>query len=158
MLVAEVAASRARLADAEALRGQSLAVWGDEGWERVRGLDTRGPAGHLHEIERVYAGAGLVLDLPRLYQRDIVTMRVFDALAMGRPVLTPESPALSELLEPGSEVLTYANRVMMAQVARDASVRDLSRMAARGRDRVLREHTFDHRLEAMHRTAERRAA
>ena len=158
MLVAEVAASRARLDDARALVGQGLTVWGDEGWRRVSRLDTRGPAGHRYELSRVYAGADLVLDLPRLYQRDIVTMRVFDALAMGRPVLTPQSASLAELFHPGEEVLTYANRVMMTQIARGVADHDLAKIAQRGRDRVLREHTFDHRLRAMHRATQRAAA
>lgn len=160
MLVAEVAASARRLAEAASLADLGLVVWGDEGWGAVDGLDARGPAGHHRELDFVFAGADLVLDLARLYQRDIVTLRVFDALSLVRPVLTPWSEALGELFVTGKEVLAYRSGAELRRLVEDAADRgpELAEIARRGRDRLLREHTYDHRLEAMHRAAERRAA
>lgn len=157
MLVGEVAGSARRLEQAQSLAALGLAVWGDEGWEEVSGLDVRGPAGHTVELDRVHAGATLVVDLSRLYQPDIVTLRVFDAMAVGAPVLAPWSEDLEACFEPGVEVLVYTDTESLVRVAREALAdpERLAEIARRGRERVLREHTIDHRLETMHALSDR---
>ena len=153
MLAGEVAASEKRLSWAANLREAGLAVWGDAGWGLAarHGVDYRGPAGHAHELTRIYNACPLHWDVGRLYQSDIVTMRVFDVLACGRLVLAEHSPALEELFDVGVEVESYRDLAeLRAKVARfQAHPDQAERIAARGRDAVRERHTIARRVETL---------
>ncbi len=152
-LLGELAAAEKRLSIIAGLIGEGVAVWGDPGWRILgdQGLDYRGLAGHNRELTLIY-NAGLIhLDIGRIYQPDIVTMRVFDVLACGGFVLAEHSPGLAELLEPGVEVETWrtAEELHRKVVFYRANPEAARAIAARGRARVLAEHTVGHRLEHM---------
>ena len=150
VLAGEIAASEKRLNWAARLAMSGLAVWGDAGWRAVvpRGVDYRGPAGHREELTCIYDACPLHWDVGRIYQPDIVTMRVFDVLACGRPVLTEHNAELEELFDVGAEVESYRDpRELIAKVARlradPARARELGR---RGRAAIEERHSIEHRL------------
>ncbi len=107
----EIAAAEKRLAYVGRLGRFGVCVWGDEGWRAAQSAGLachyRGPAGHGLELTKIYCASLINIDIGRVYQDDIVTMRVFDVLACGGFVLAERSPALAELFEIGAEVECY---------------------------------------------------
>jgi spore maturation protein CgeB len=88
------------------------------------------------------------LDISRAYQRDIVTLRVFDILACGGFVLAEHSEELSRVFAP-DEIETWRTLgELRAKVAHFVAHPDERReRAARGRARVLRDHRLSQRVE-----------
>jgi spore maturation protein CgeB len=155
--VGEIAAAMRRLAVALRLAPFEVQLWGDEGWRQAQapGVTYRGLAGHGAELNRIYSGAAVNVDVGRLYQSDIVTMRVFDVMACGGLVLAERSEDLARLFAVGEEVDCWSNgRELSAKVAHwlehPAQAAELAR---RGREAVLARHTIRQRVEEMLRTA-----
>lgn len=77
--------------------------------------------------------------------------RTFDLLACGTFELTDFVPGMEELLTPGKEVAVYRSqeeaRDRIAYYLRHPEER--KRIAARGRERTLREHTYLHRMKTV---------
>jgi len=105
-LVGEMAAAERRLNVAAKLGGEGLHVWGDPGWKAVEshGVTFCGFAGHRRELTDIYRQGQIHIDINRLYQLDIVPMRVFDILACGGFLIAEYSPALAELFDIGTEI------------------------------------------------------
>ena len=152
-LVGEIAAAERRLALVAGFGPQGINVWGDAGWEILStyGVKYRGLAGHGRELSSIYNATRIQLDIGRIYQPDIVTMRVFDVIACGGFIIAEHSPALAALLEPGREVATWSSvDELKEKVAHYLASPDEAReIAERGRARVLREHTVSARLTLM---------
>lgn len=152
-MLAEAAAATFRLRTLAGLGDLGLHVWGDPGWERLThaGVHYRGWAGHFDELTRIYNGAAVHIDVGRLYQLDIVPMRIFDVIAAGGFVLAQHSDALADLLTPGVEVATWRT----ADELREKAAFYLHHPDARGtivragRGRVLAEHTVRHRVRTI---------
>jgi len=156
---AEIAAAEKRLAYVARLGRFRARVWGDEGWRdatgertgKPTGVDYQGPAGHGLELTKIYCASQINVDVGRLYQSDIVTMRVFDVLACGGFVLAERSRALGELFEIGVEVDDYGTADELdAKVAHYlAHPAAAHAIAQRGRAAVLRRHTVSARVARM---------
>jgi spore maturation protein CgeB len=78
-------------------------------------------------------------------------MRLYEATGMGALLLTDQKDNLKDIFEPGREVETYADpKEAVAKVI--ALLRDpdrLARIAAAGRARTLREHTYQARMKEL---------
>ena len=153
MLLGEVAAAEKRLTYAANLGRHGLRVYGDEGWRAVEshGVRYMGPAGHRHELNRIYCGATINIDVGRLYQQDIVTMRVFDVLACGGFVLAEHSEELEQLFDVGREVVSYRNLHELRALVEHFLARpaEAAAIAARGYAAVLERHRVDQRVDVM---------
>jgi spore maturation protein CgeB len=83
--------------------------------------------------------------------REAVNQRVFDVPACGGFILTDHQHALEELFDVGSEVITYKERGEIRDLAafylKNPSAR--REVARRGRERVLKEHTYAARLKTI---------
>jgi spore maturation protein CgeB len=148
----EIAAAEKRLAYVARLGRFGARVWGDEGWRAIAdGAVYEGPAGHGLELTKIYCASQINVDVGRLYQSDIVTMRVFDVLACGGFVLAERSSALGELFEIGVEVECYATAdELEAKVAHYlANPGAAHAIAQRGRAAVLQRHTIAARVARM---------
>jgi hypothetical protein len=149
----EIAAALRRLACGRRLARFGVQVWGDAGWRQIEGggVEYRGLAGHEREISKIYCGSTVNVDVGRLYQTDIVTMRVFDAMACGGFVLAERSDDLGALFEVGVEVDCWSSpRELVAKVAHYLAHPEQAReLARRGRDAVLQRHTIQARVEHM---------
>ena len=110
-MVAEMAAAERRLNIVAALGTEGIHVWGDPGWKATqgRGVVYRGFAGHNQQLTDIYRRGRVHVDVNRLYQLDIVPMRVFDILACGGFLIAEHSPALAELFELGVEVESWSS-------------------------------------------------
>ena len=161
-LASQLAASEKRLAYVRALFDVGIDVWGDPGWEAIagEGVRYRGYAGHHYGIRWIYGRSDINLDVGRLYQSDIVTLRVFDALACGGFVLAEHSRDLEELLEVGREVESYACLEELREKVRYYLARPEARqrIAARGRAAVVERHSVRHRVRSMLEELRRRSA
>jgi len=153
VLIGEAAASDRRRRWLSALGSRGVHVWGDEGWSRTRdaGVVYRGLASHRHDLNRIYGASTINLDVGRLYQTDIVTLRVFDVLACGGFALVEHSEALEELFEIGVELESYRTQdELLAKVdhylARPAEARAI---AERGHAAVHARHAFSDRVRTM---------
>jgi hypothetical protein len=149
----ELAAAEKRLNVVAALGPLGIRVWGDEGWNLCAkaGVGVAGPAGHGAELNAIYAGSRINLDVNRIYQADIATMRVFDILACGGFALVEHSEALAELFEIGVELATWRTLDDLVAQCRHylAHPGEARRIAEAGRARVLRDHTVAQRLSTM---------
>jgi spore maturation protein CgeB len=151
----EIAAAEKRQVYLARLGRFGACVWGDEGWRVVEaagtGVHYRGPAGHGLELTKIYCASQINVDVGRLYQNDIVTMRVFDVLACGAFVLAERCVALAELFEIGVEVDCYAGADELdAKVAYYLAHPEAARaIALRGRAAVRERHTVAARVARM---------
>lgn len=152
MLLGEVAASErrlgylARLVEPAQAHGAEVRVWGDPGWRRVTrlGVAYHGWAGHYRALDRIYSNGAVHVDIGRLYQTDIVTMRVFDVLACGGFLLAERSDDLEELFVIDEEVVCWSTFAELEQkvVYYLAHPEERRRIARAGLERVRRDHTI----------------
>jgi spore maturation protein CgeB len=157
MLVAETSAMKRRSKIVSGLARYGINVWGDRGWESIagRGVLYRGYAGHESELGRIYNASGINLDINRLFQRHIVTMRVFDVLACGGFMLAEHSSALEDLFDVGREIISYRSvkelHCHVDYYLRNPQLRREISMA--GREAVLKRHGMESRIASMLATA-----
>lgn len=78
-------------------------------------------------------------------------MRLYEATGVGSLLVTDAKSNLSELFEPGREVVTYTNAdQLVAQVRRYLADDDARReIAAAGQARTLRDHTYSVRMQEL---------
>jgi len=153
ILAGEVAASEKRLAWLRPLGRLGLHLWGDAGWRALEsaGARYRGPVGQRDELTRVYNAITVHVDVGRLFQSSIVTMRVFDVLACGGFLLTEDTPAVRALFRPGLELDVYRGPEELAdKVAHWSERPDEARaIGERGRAAVVAHHRIVARVEEM---------
>lgn len=128
-------------------------VWGDRGWvDHVGEKGTyRGEAGHGDELTDIYNASAINLDVNRIYQPNIVTMRVFDAMACGSVVLSEKSEAIESLLTPGEDCVLYEGKEGLLDTI-EGLLNDEERREAigrRARQSIEDEHSITHRLRTM---------
>ncbi len=155
-LLGETLASERRLEWMASLASavpESVQVWGDAGWKTLeaQGVRYRGAAGHGDELTRIYNATAINVDIGRLYQADMVTMRVFDVLACGGFVITQRSAALDELFEVGVELEAYSSLGELCEkvayyLAHQDEARDI---AKRGLAAVRERHDVRSRVRHM---------
>ncbi|MCZ6598254.1 MAG: glycosyltransferase [Planctomycetota bacterium] len=153
VLLGEIAASEKRLSYVANLGSLGIVVWGDKGWKLAEryGVRYAGPAAHKHELTRIYNATMVNVDVGRLYQSDIVTMRTFDVLACGSFVLVEHTDDLEELFELGVEVESYRTLEELREKAAFymSHPERAAEIARRGRAAVLERHTVRARVEHM---------
>jgi len=152
-LLDEVAAAEKRQTYIRALGRFGVDVWGDPAWQEcvASGVCYRGWAGHIHELPGIYASAAIHVDIGRIYQQDIVTLRVFDVMACGGFVIAEHGSDLEELFEVGREVESYRTLPELeAKVERYLADPEQARaIALRGRAAVCERHTIRARVRHM---------
>lgn len=151
--LAEAAAAETRLTVVGALGPLGMCAWGDRGWQLAapQGVRWMGPAGHRAELNRVYSSSLVNVDIGRIYQDDIVTMRVFDVLACGGFLLAQHTSDLERCFRVGEEIETYSSldelRAKVRYYLANPAAR--ARMASAGSRAVGERHTFEHRLDGI---------
>ena len=153
VLASELIAADKRMLYVANLGQLGVHVWGDENWSRLaeHGAVYRGSAGHRFELNKVYCGATVNVDIGRIYQSDMVTMRVFDVLACGGFILAERNEELLELFEEGVELECYTDLQELLEKAEHYSANpdQAAAIAARGRQAVLERHTIAGRVAEM---------
>ena len=73
------------------------------------------------------------------------SVRLFEASACGAAILSDPWPGLEDFLTPGQEILVPANTHDVADILRHTPAADRLALGQRARDRILAQHTADHR-------------
>lgn len=122
-------------------------VHGDARWRDIVGEAWKGALPDGLPLTRVYAGSLANVDVPRIHQRDIATLRAFDVAASGGCLVAEPSTDLVSLFEPGREFLPYRDgSELAAALGRLAADPALSmEIGARARSRAVAEHTLESR-------------
>jgi len=124
-----------------------VAVWGDAGWTDCR-PHYRGQADHGDELTQIYCASAVNLDIPRLYQRQTVTMRIFDILACGGFLLAERSSAMEAVFTEGVHVAYYDSHERLPEVIERWVTDPVGRqnIAVSGRTEVLAKHQIERRV------------
>ena len=116
-----------------------------ERWSgNVQRMDHVGPADH----PAFYSSSRFTLNLTRA---DMITagyspsVRLFEASACGAAILSDCWAGLEEFLTPGEEILLPKNADEVVEILRGVSDAERTRIGGRARERVLAEHTSEHR-------------
>ena len=143
------------------LGDEGIHVWGDPGWRAVEahGVSYRGFAGHHHQLTEIYRTGQIHVDVNRLYQLDIVPMRVFDILACGGFLIAEHSDALAAMFDVGREIETWDSPVMLVEKVRyyKAHPEEAHVIAKRGLDAVRSRHSISRRVYEMLRDLPRKS-
>ncbi len=117
----------------------------DEAWAlNVRRLDHVGPADH----PAFYSSSRFTLNLTRA---DMVaagyspSVRLFEASACGACIVSDEWAGLEDFLTPGEEILLPRDAGEVVGIVTGISDEERCRIGARARERILAEHTAEHR-------------
>jgi spore maturation protein CgeB len=121
---------------------------------RMAGLRYRGWVAN-HRVPALFARHRLTVHVPRRpYVRalpGIPTIRVFEALACGIPLITAPWSDAEGLFTPGSDYLVASSGAQMEQsmrtVLRDRAL--AATLAQRGRETILARHTCAHRVDEL---------
>ena len=134
-------------------------IVGDPGWKETfshEGIMWRWhkELGYYNELPRFYPCSQVNFNCTSLQMKGAVNQRVFDVPACDAFVLTDHRDQIEDLFEPGKEVAVYRNPGEAAAMARHylghpAERRAIARAA---RMRILKEHTYDHRMEYLMQT------
>lgn len=139
-----------RLERVKACAGVDIHCYGDDGWESC-GTLYRGRAEHRDGLTKLYNASRVNLDLPRIYQRDIVTMRAFDVMLCGGLLLAEPGEQLLELFRDGEHLITYTDTASMLAAIEQAisEPEHAAEIAEAGRNETHRAHRMEHRLETL---------
>lgn len=130
------------------LCNSELITYGDTGWSE-KAVDYRGFANHGEELTCIYNASIINIDIPRLYQRDIITMRVFDVMASGGLVVTESSTGIESLFNSGEHMITYKNTAELKDII-DYYARhpgEAQRISENGYHEVLGKHLMQYRID-----------
>ena len=133
-----------------------LAIWGP-GWRKTALRDyCRGEAAHTEEYLNAYGGASVAINIHHAaVEGDLpeasCNLRLFELAAMGLPQVVDDRGDLARCFVPGEEVVTFAEPFELK-----AAVRELledpahaARLGERARQRLLRDHTWMHRMQCL---------
>jgi spore maturation protein CgeB len=153
VILGEMAASEKRLTCIATLGHLGIQVWGDVGWKHIEkhGAVHRGYAGHFKELNHIYSQCQVNVDIGRIYQSDIVPMRIFDILACGGFVLAEYTEALDDLFEIGEEIEVWRTIEELQDKAAYFlnHPKETRNIALAGRARVCRDHRIKDRVDQM---------
>lgn len=128
-------------------------IAGDDGWEAVYpGCGTAWkrlpPLDYYDDLPLFYPQSDVSLNATSLQMKGAVNQRVFDVPAAGGFVLTDAREQLAALFEPGREAAVYAEPGEIEALARHylAHPAERARVSQAARERILAEHTYEHRL------------
>ena len=144
-----------------ALKHLDLRIWG-RGWATA-GVEASLNGGTRRIVRsrrfirddlaaRIYSATTIGLNVHHTQSREAgLNMRSFELLAAGAFELVDRIPGMEELLEPGREVAVYGSpeeaRGLAEYYLRHPEERVA--IATRGHERVLREHTYVHRMQTL---------
>lgn len=132
------------------LKGFDVRIYGDKGWKGLLngGFKIHSALNYYEELPLLYNACKVNFNATSLQMPEAVNQRVFDVPACGAFILTDYQKALEELFKIGEEIIAYRNKEEIPELVRfyldNPEVR--SQISIRGRERILKEHTYKQRL------------
>lgn len=110
--------------------------------------------GYYLNLSKTYQQTRINVDINRMVIRDGFTQRVFDCLASGAFLITSPKKVVQEFFTihgPGQELVVFRNEEHLMELIDYYLAHEDERkaIAGRGQAKVLREHTYDHRVRQM---------
>lgn len=131
-------------------------VWGNEDWElianKTKGFEYRGKAKHLTEVPAIYAQSKINVDIGRIYQQDIATMRVFDVIAAKKAIVTNYQDGVPAPRLFDESLISYTSAVELLTAIEEIlswTEAQYQEHTERLYQELLEKHTFEHRLYEM---------
>jgi spore maturation protein CgeB len=138
----------------ESLEGLPVAIFGDEGWVRYGGYAAQCYRGGPVDSTRanvIYGSSAIALNFHHPQFKRGTSLRTFALCCSGALQIVDWRDGLDRWFVPAEEIETFRTptelRATVERCLRDAAGR--TRVARAGRARVLREHTYRHRLAHM---------
>jgi spore maturation protein CgeB len=140
-------------APARALPGERFVV-GGAGYPKldwpanVTRIEHVNPGDHA----KFYGQSRFTLNVTRADMRRLghsPSVRLFEAAACGTPIISDDWPGLSTFFEPEREILIASDADQVVRYLRELPTATRLGIAARARERVLREHTAEHRARQL---------
>jgi spore maturation protein CgeB len=132
-------------------------VFGDQWWLLDLPREKISTAvGYYVNLSQTYQQTKVNIDVNRVVIREGLTQRVFDCLASGSFVITSKKSVLPEFFEvqgDNRETVMFESEKHLRELIDYFAAHDEERTAIvnRGRQRVLGEHTYDHRMQTIFR-------
>lgn len=95
-----------------------------------------------------YSSSRFTMNLTRdemVYAGYSPSVRLFEASACGAAILSDSWPGLDQFLAPGTEILLPENAAEVTAILRGMTEEESARIGSRARERILSEHTAEHR-------------
>jgi len=143
-----------RLSCIQRLEECGLTIHGDRGWNDLISssrVTLNAPLNYYKALPLFYNACTINFNATSLQMREAVNQRVFDVPACGAFLLTDQKESLNDLFDVGNEIITYSDKDEIPEVA-DFYLRHPDKrqvIAQKGRERVLKDHTYRKRLAAM---------
>ena len=153
-MVSEICAAHKRMDWLKQLSPHQISVWGDRGWEECPNIDYQGSARHGQELTLIYSNSLINIDIGRLYQNDVMTMRLFDVMACEGFLLTENTDEITKWFEPGVHLDVYEGPKELAEKIgfykeNPEQARQIGKAA---RQKILEAHTFEKRFQEIFKT------
>jgi spore maturation protein CgeB len=134
------------------IKHEDLSIYGDSGWHRVMPtVNLMGRIPYGEHVSEVYSSSYININSTNCQMPTAVNQRVFDVPLSGGFILTDAQEEMNEFFNVGTEAITYSSVEDFTDKAKyyfdNPSERDKVILA--GRERVLRDHTYEARFKVM---------
>ena len=138
----------------QSLCGLDVHVYGDPGWNQLSPCATTRFRGHINnrtELPFLYNASKVNLNLTARQLRTALPIRVFDVAAAAGFLISDYRVDLLELFEDGAEVVCCRDPDDLRGVVEHWLARpdECLAMGRAARERVLKEHTYEHRIRTL---------
>ncbi len=150
-----------RLACVEGILSFAPLIVGDKGWHELLGTSVpwsyHPEMNYYTDLPRFYPCCAINFNCTSKQMKGAVNQRVFDVPATGSFLLTDYREQVENLFEPGREIICYHSPEEATALAERYLAAPAERAAVAGaaRERILREHSYEHRVKTL--TARMRA-
>ena len=143
-----------RLSCLQMLEGLKVNIHGDNEWTLLlnnKNCTLHPPLHYYKELPLFYNACNINFNATSRQMKEAVNQRVFDVPACGAFLLTDYQESIEELFDVGKELIVYKNKKEIPEIAGFYLKHPDKRqsIALKGRERVLNEHTYKHRLTSM---------
>ncbi|MBI5057049.1 MAG: glycosyltransferase [Nitrospirae bacterium] len=152
-----------RLSCLESLNGFNVSIYGDSAWKellRKQNFKLFPPLNYYKELPLLYNSCRINFNATSRQMKEAVNQRVFDVPACGAFILTDYQKGLDELFDVGKEMIVYKDKDEIPALVKyyldNPDKREA--VAKNGAERILKEHTYKHRLDVMIRAMKGRYA
>ncbi|MBI5663597.1 MAG: glycosyltransferase [Nitrospirae bacterium] len=140
-----------RLSCITKLEGFNFHLYGDNGWNDLLSAYSmlKPPLNYYKDLPVFYNACNISFNATHLQMGEAVNQRVFDVPACGSFILTDYQESLEGLFDVGKEIVVYKSRDEIPELVKFYldNPGERKAVAERGRERVLKEHTYKHRLQ-----------
>ena len=143
-----------RLSCLETLNEFNVSIYGDSAWKellREQNFKLSPPLNYYKELPLLYNSCRINFNATSRQMKEAVNQRVFDVPACGAFILTDYQKGLDELFDVGKEMIVYRDKDEIPGLVKYYLDNPEKReaVAKKGAERVLKEHTYKHRLDVI---------